>query len=385
MIKRNTGFFVKSVTQGETVQAFVPKTLPPDPTLNLEPLYPLMDEANQALGQLEGISMRLPNIYLFLYMYIRKEALLSSQIEGTQSSLSELLLHESSESPGVPLSEIEEVLNYVTAMNLGLQRLEEIPLSLRLIKEIHHNLLSMGRGKHKQPGEFRTSQNWIGGTRPGNALFVPPPPNEVLNCMGDLELFIHNRDINLPILIKVALVHVQFETIHPFLDGNGRIGRLLITLMLCAEKKLQNPLLYLSLYFKTNRQTYYKLLNEVREEGTWENWIEFFLIGVRDTSNQAIKTSLKILDLFEEDVKKINTLGRAAHSVHKLHKCMENYPVTTIHHLVAKTDMPYPTVNRSMRHLIRLDIVRETTGHSRNRVFEYQKYLSVLSQGTDPL
>ena len=259
------------------MRAYIPPPLPPRPALDLELLYEKLEAANRALGRLDGVTSILPDTPLFLYMYVRKEALLSSQIEGTQSSLSDLLLYESDIAPGVPIDDVLEVSNYVAAMNLGLQRIRErVPNSNRLLREIHGVLLSKGRGSRKDPGEFRRSQNWIGGTRPGNARFVPPPPDKVADCMGDLEKYIHEKSKRLPLLIRAALAHVQFETIHPFLDGNGRLGRLLITLMLQAEGVLREPVLYLSLFLKTHRDTYYDLLQQVRKSGDWEVWLEFF-------------------------------------------------------------------------------------------------------------
>ena len=272
------GYYMPSTTTPEPVLAFVPRPLPPMPPLQLDGnMYDLIELANRALGRLDGLTTLLPEPSLFLYFYVRKEALLSSQIEGTQSSLSDLLLYEIEEVPGVPLDDVQEVSRYVAALNHGLARLKNgFPLSLRLIREIHKVLLSGGRGSEREPGEFRRSQNWIGGTRPGNALFVPPPPIEVMPCLGDLENFLHDRPERTPVLIKAALSHVQFERIHPFLDGNGRLGRLLITILLCAEGALSEPLLYLSLYFKTHRQVYYDLLQQVRFEGDWEEWLRFF-------------------------------------------------------------------------------------------------------------
>lgn len=245
------GRYVVNSYGNEPVRAFVPTPLPPVPPVRLDGLQQRLEQANQALGRLDGLASILPDLSLFIYTYVRKEAVLSSQIEGTQSSLSDLLMFENDEAPGVPISDVQEVSNYVAAMNHGLQRLRGgFPLSLRLIREIHQILLSGGRGSGKQPGEFRTSQNWIGGTRPGNAAFVPPPPDMVPDCMGKLELFFHEERPDLPLLIKAGLVHVQFETIHPFLDGNGRLGRLLITFLLCAQDVIREPILYLSLYFK---------------------------------------------------------------------------------------------------------------------------------------
>jgi len=302
---RTTGQYITTATAGERFQAFVPTPLPEQSALELTPRhYELMEKANWALGRLDGVAALLPDTSLFLYFYVRKEALLSSQIEGTQSSFSDLLLHESREVPGVPLDDVAEVSSYVAAMEHGLKRLkEDFPLSLRLICEIHEILLSTGRGSTKNPGEFRRSQNWIGGSRPGNARFVPPPPHEMMVCLGDLEKYLHAE--HTPVLIKAALAHLQFETIHPFLDGNGRVGRLLITLLLCVQGVLSQPMLYLSLYFKANRDVYYDLLQRVRTEGVWEEWLLFFLEGVLETSLQAVTTAQNILQLFEDDRNRI--------------------------------------------------------------------------------
>jgi len=258
-------------------------------------------------------------------MYVRKEALLSSQIEGTQSTLSDLLLYENEQTPGAPVDDVEEVSTYVSALNHGLKRMEDgFPLSMRLMREMHGILLSTGRGSTKLPGEFRQSQNWIGGTRPGNALFVPPPPGSVLDLMTNLESFLHAED-ELPIIVKAGIAHLQFETIHPFLDGNGRLGRLLITLYLCSEGILEEPLLYLSLYLKTHRKTYYQLLNEVRDHGRWEVWLEFFLIGVREVAEQAKAAAKRISSIFEADAQKISNLKRAAMMARKVHEVMRCY------------------------------------------------------------
>ena len=271
------GTYVSKTAAGETVRAFLPPPLPPDPPVDLTGLYPHLDRANQALGRLDGLTTLLPDTRLFLYLYVRKEALLSSQIEGTKSSFSDLLLFENEAVPSVPIDDVEEVSNYVAAMQHGLRRIKGgFPLSLRLIREIHAILLRGGRGANKTPGEFRRSQNWIGGNRPGNAAFVPPSPELMMECLDRFEHFLHDEKHQLPVLVAAGLIHVQFETIHPFLDGNGRLGRLLITLLLCAKGVLREPLLYLSLYFKTHRQRYYYLLQRVRTEGVWEEWIEFF-------------------------------------------------------------------------------------------------------------
>lgn len=286
MHRGESGSYQVTSVAGERVRAFVPAPLPPKPALELDgPLQQVLELAVLALGRLDSVATLLPDEALFLYAYVRKEAVLSSQIEGTQSSLSDLFVYELDEAPGVPINDVHEVSNYVAALNHGLQRLrEDFPLSNRLIREIHGVLLSDGRGSEKTPGEFRRSQNWLGGARPGDAVFVPPPHTAVPDCMTELERFLHARDDGLPILLRAGLAHVQFETIHPFLDGNGRVGRLLITLLLCHAGVLRQPLLYLSLYLKQNRSAYYELLDHVRRTGDWEAWLMFFLDGVKATS-----------------------------------------------------------------------------------------------------
>ena len=364
----------------------MPPRLPPAPAVQMDRLYSRLEAANRAIGRLDGVASILPDTPLFLYMYVRKEALLSSQIEGTQSSLSDLLLFESEEAPGVPLDDVQEVSNYIGAMNHGLNRIREgFPLSLRLIREIHETLLSKGRGSTKQPGEFRKSQNWIGGTRPGNALFVPPPPERVMDLMAELETFIHTDTPDIPFLIKAGLVHVQFETIHPFLDGNGRLGRLLITFLLCTHGILKEPILYLSLYFKSHRQHYYDLLQRVRDQGDWETWLEFFLDGITETSVQAADAAREILQLFEVDRKRIEELGRPAASALRVHQLLQQKPLTGINDAAEKLKLSPPTVAKSIEHLEQLGIVRETTGRQRGRKFVYNGYLSILNRGTEPL
>jgi Fic family protein len=306
-----TGHYVTTTYVGEAVRAFVPHPLPPEPPLVWDSrLQELSQRAMLALGRLDGLAMLLPDVSQFLYTYIRKEALLSSQIEGTQSSLSELLLFENEEVPGVPNEDVLEVSNYVAAMEHGLRRMRDgFPLSLRLIREIHGVLLGRGRGSEKRPGEFRTSQNWIGGSRPGNARYVPPPPDLVPECMGALEKFLHVEPDSASALLKAALAHVQFETIHPFLDGNGRIGRLLITLVLCHEGVLQQPLLYVSLFLKQNRERYYEHLQHMRDEGAWEEWLAFFFEGVASTADQAASAAGRVLKLFQENQRRIHGAG----------------------------------------------------------------------------
>ena len=378
------GTYVLKSFKDESFRAYVPPPLPPDPPLALQPLLSLLDHANQTLGRLDGLASILPDPSLFIYLYVRKEAVLSSQIEGTQSSFSDLVLFESAESASVPLEDVQEVSSYVAAMNHGLRRLkEDFPLSLRLIREIHRILLSRGRGSKKQPGEFRRSQNWIGGTRPGNASFVPPPPENVMECMGALEKFLHREHEELPILVKTALVHVQFETIHPFLDGNGRLGRLLITFLLCAAGAIRDPILYLSLYFKTNRARYYELLDRVRAHGDWETWIQFFLTGVRETAQQAADTSREILALIEGDRHKIEALGRPASSVLRVHQHLQRKPIITIPATAEQLSLSAPTVTKALQHMVKLGLVRETTGKQRHRLFTYHRYLDILNRGTE--
>ena len=379
------GTLVTSNTSGEPVRAYVPRPLPPDPPLDLPRLIGRIERANQALGRLDGMTSIMPSTKLFVYMYVRKEALLSSQIEGTQSSLSDLLLFESDETPSVPIDDVQEVSNYISALNYGMKRVrEEFPLSLRLIREIHGVLLSKGRGSSKQPGEFRESQNWIGGTRPGNAMFVPPPRERLTDCLGDFERFLHDR-VNYPVLLRAALAHVQFETIHPFLDGNGRLGRLLVTLMLCEEKALREPILYLSLYLKTHRDRYYDLLQAVRLRGDWEAWIEFFLDGVAETSEQGVSTARRLQKLFEDDHRKIEAIGRAAASALRVHSALMRSPILAVPAVAKQLRMSQPTVQKSLDHLKRLKIVSEITGRQRGRLYEYGRYLEILKEGTEPL
>lgn len=380
------GSYIVTNFGGETVRALVPPPLPPVPAVRLDSLQVLLEQANQALGRLDGLAAVLPDLSLFLYAYVRKEALLSSQIEGTQSSFSDLLLFENNEAPGVPIEDVKEVSNYVAALYHGMQRIKEgFPLSLRLIREIHAVLLSQARGSDKEPGEFRRSQNWIGGTRPGNALFVPPPPERVMECMGQLEMFLHEESGGLPLLIKAGLVHVQFETIHPFLDGNGRLGRLLVTFLLCAGGALQQPILYLSLFFKTHRQLYYDLLTEVRASGNWERWLDFFLRGVKETSDQAVAAAKRIIELIDGDRKKIEGLGRRAASVLRIHQYAQTHPILSIATAAGQLGITFPTVAAAMGHMLQLGIIREITGKQRGRVFAYSGYLEILNEGTEPL
>lgn len=383
---KRLGSHVTSSFGGETVRAYLPPLLPPNPPLDLARIYLLLDKATQAMGRLDGVTTLLPDTELFIYLYVRKEALLSSQIEGTQSSLSDLLLYESEEMPGVPLDDVREVSNYVAAMNHGLERLRGgFPLSLRLIKEIHAILLEGGRGADKEPGEFRRSQNWIGGTRPGNASYVPPPPDRVQDCMGDLETFLHNDAHRLPLLVKAALAHVQFESIHPFLDGNGRLGRLLVTFLLCAEGALTQPILYLSLYLKSHRAAYYELLQRVREAGAWEDWLDFFLNGVYETATQATEAATRILSLFKQDRARVADLGRSASSALRVFDHLQARPFLSIPKTATDLGLSVPTVTKALQALESLGIVREATGRQRGRLYVYPRYLEILSEGTEPL
>jgi Fic family protein len=381
------GNYLSSVVAGETVSAFVPNPLPPEPALALgHPLRDRLDHAHLAVGRLDGVSAILPDTHLFLYMYVRKEAVLSSQIEGTQSTLSDLLLFELEEAPGVPFDDVVEVSDYVAALEHGLTRLRQgLPLSNHLIREIHGILLSRGRGQGKSPGEFRRSQNWIGGSRPGNARFVPPPPQAIEECMGRLERFLHDDPERTPTLLKAGLAHAQFETIHPFLDGNGRVGRLLIPLLLCVEGVLRLPLLYLSLFFKQHREEYYERLDRVRREGDWEGWIEFFVTGVEETGNAAVTTAHRLVAMAREDRARIQTFGRVAGSALQVHRALLSRPLTTVARLAAETRLSIPAVTNAIAALTEQKLLREITGRKRNRVFAYDRYMDVLNQGTEPV
>lgn len=379
------GRFIETTVAGEVVRAFVPPPLPPTPAIDVPTLLEYLSVAERALGRLDGITTLLPRHDLFLYMYVRKEAVLSSQIEGTQSTLTDLLRFETEAQAGQPIDDVREVSNYVDAMMFGLERLEKLPLSLRLIREMHARLLRDGRGGNKNPGEFRRSQNWIGGTRPGNALFVPPPPNELDACLGALEHFIHEDQSRLPAVIKAGLIHVQFETIHPFLDGNGRIGRLLVTLYLCVHGVLRKPLLYLSLYLKAHRDDYYRLLQEVRQRGAWEPWLEFFLRGIAETANQAFDAATRIVDLFKRDRERIAAESVRAGSALRVHDLLQQHPFLTSNFLVEHTGLSAPTINAVLDDLETLGIVDEVTGRRRGRVFRYKGYLAILGEGTEPL
>ena len=369
----------------ESYQVYIPKPLPPNPPLDLDNLYKLIEQASNTLGHLNSLSALLPDISLFLLMYARKEAVLSSQIEDIQSSLSDLLSAENLKDQA-PNNDVAEVKCYIEAMNYGLERLKTLPLSLRLIRETHAKLMHNSRGSDKQPGEFRKSQNWIGGTRPSKAVYVPPPPERLMECLDPFEKFIHDESIQLPTLVKVAMVHAQFESIHPFLDGNGRLGRLLITFILCSEGMLKDPLLYLSLYFKTYRQAYYGHLHTVRESGDWEGWVRFFLEGVVDTATQANEAAQNILELFDNDLSRIKDSGKSSASIstiRTIYTYLQEHPISNTASIRSKTGLSQPTVIRGLSALEQLGIVKETSGKARRKVFVYNDYLNLLNEGTE--
>lgn len=368
-------------------RAFIPATLPPEPPIRLTgELLSNLSEADRALGRLDGSVQTLPNPELFVFMYVRKEAVLSSQIEGTQSSLQDLLAAEAElfGADGRP-GDVGEVVNYVAAMNLGLSRLSDMPVSVRLIREIHARLMAGVRGSHLTPGELRISQNWIGpsGCTLAEATFVPPPPELVPEALGDLELFLHRVD-GLPPLIKIGIAHAQFETIHPFLDGNGRVGRLLITFLLTELGILVKPVLYLSYFFKRHRSEYYDLLQSVRDRGDWENWLAFFLRGVAEVSEEATTTARRILALREEHrVMITENLGRAAGDGHKVLESLFDRPIVSVNEVREMTGTSYPAANNMVARLESLGILKEITGYTRYRRFSYDPYVRIFSSNDD--
>ena len=372
----------------EAYYNFIPTSLPPVPEINLGEIAEALEIAGRAIGALNATVTPAINPDLVIYSYVRKEALVSAQIEGTQSTLDDLLSHEMQGECALvttPDNDGEEASTYTTALKYGLMRVAGgFPLSLRLIREMHAFLLSQSRGLDKSPGDFRRSQNWIGGSRPGNARFVPPPPNRLPELLGDLERFIHADD-HLPLLVKAALIHVQFETIHPFLDGNGRMGRLLITLFLCVTNCLESPLLYLSLFFKENRDLYYEKLAAVRVTGDWEDWVRFFLEGVTVTAKDARETMLAIQRLFSEDQAKVLTLKRAAPSALVVYEEFQKQPILDVACLCRRTGKTKPTVIGSIRHLMDLGVVECGSEKKWGRRYAYENYIALLRPGTDPL
>jgi Fic family protein len=375
------GTYVQVATAGEKFRAFLPAPLPPDPPVVWSPaLRRRFDDALVALGRLDALAAHLPNASLLLYSFVRKEAVLSSQIEGTQSSLTDLLLYEIDEQPGVPVEDAREVSRCVAALEHGLKALRGgLPLSMRLLRGMHEVLMSHTGGRGKTPGHVRRSQVWIGGTRPSNAAFVPPPANALADCLRAYERFLNDEPEPTPPLLKAALAHVQFETIHPFLDGNGRLGRLLIVLQLVADRVLREPMLYPSLYFKTHRALYYELLNGVRLQGDWERWLDFFADGVDVSATQAVATANTLLALINADRDRIAGLGRAASSALKVHLALQRQPMVTSAALVKITGLTAATVNKSLAHLETLGVVAELTNRQRGRVFSYRRYVDVLA------
>jgi len=385
-ISPRLGRYITSTTAGESYKAFLPPDLPPNPPLDLLPLQNKLVRAGKALGMLNAVSDGLPDSGLFLYYYVRKEAVLSSQIEGTQSSLSDLLLYESDEAPSTPIDDVAEVSTHVAALQHGLTRIEtRFPLSLRLIREIHGILLAQGRGHTKKPGDFRESQNWIGGSRPGNASFVPPPPEYLMDCLDTFEKYMHIEERPYSALIDAGLLHVQFETIHPFLDGNGRIGRLLVTFFLMVMGELSQPSLYLSLFFKNNRTEYYQRLSAVRSEGDWEGWLQFFLDGVAETAEQVVRTTHDINRLFDTDLNTISTLKRPAIRARMVHEHLCKRGIANVKNVADSLEITAPTARSALNDLKKLDIVREIKGRGRERIYVYTALVEILEKGAEPI
>ena len=381
MLRLAPGHYVTVTTAGEPFQAFVPPPLPPEPPVVWSAaLRSRFDSALVALGRLDAVTSLLPNAALLLCSFVRKEAVLSSQIEGTQSSLADLLLYEIDEQPGVPVEDAREVSRCVAALERGLDKLRRgLPLCTRLLCEMHEVLMRHPGGRGKTPGEVRRSQVWIGGTRPGNAVFVPPPADALPDGLASLERFINDDPEPVPPLIKAALAHVQFETLHPFLDGNGRLGRLLIVMQLVADGVLREPMLCPSLFFKTHRALYYELLNEVRLRGDWERWLDFFAEGIEASASQAVATANALLALVNADRDRIAGLGRAAASALDVHQALQRQPIATSAALVKATKLTPATVNKSLAHLERIGIVAELTNRQRGRVFSYRQYVDELA------
>jgi Fic family protein len=378
------GRWVRQQAGPEGFSAFIPAPLPPVPPLEFTPeLQHLSEAAGRALGRLEGVSASVEPDRL-LYVYVRKEAVLSSAIEGTQSTLSDLLRFEAEEAPGTPVDEVREVSRYVEALQYGISRIRSgrLPLSLRLIREIHKVLMKGGRGSGQAPGEFRRTQNWVGGTRPGNARYVPPPPHEMLAALHNLERFLHDRDGVTPPVIKAGLAHAQFETIHPFLDGNGRVGRLLVSLMLVVDGVLSQPFLYLSLYLREHRADYYDALQRIRTHGDWEGWLRFYLIGVEAVANQAADTVTSLVTLFQEDRNRVQGLGRAARTALLVYDVLQRRVVVSITGAAREAGVTWPTSRAALERLAALGITAESTGRQRDRLYTYTRQLEILNRGT---
>ena len=386
MKRTTTGHFETTIFAEEQVRAFVPAPMPPAPPIDFSNLHRPLELATIALGSLDAVTRHLPDPELFIYSYVRREAQLSSEIEGTQSSLSDLLAFELGNTPGALVDDVTEVSNYVAALSHGLRRMrdDDFPLSNRLLRELHRLLLQSGRRSEKRPGAFRRSQNWIGGRRPGVALYVPPPYDQVEPCMGDLERFIHATDDGLPSLIRAGLAHAQFESIHPFLDGNGRVGRMLIAFILVQSGALSEPILYLSLYLKQFRSTYYDLLNQLRDDGDWEAWLQFFLEGVRLTAQHGVETAQRLTRLFEEDRQRIAVSGRRANSAIRAHHEFMQRPLLTISAVRDATSLSFSAADAAVQHLEGLGIVEEITGRRRDRRYVYSDYLNTLNEELNP-
>ena len=385
MKRQQTGIYETASIGDGQVRAFIPNPLPPEDILDMKYLQHSLDSAIFALGQLHSIATILPEPWLYIYAYIRREAVLSSRIEGMQSTLSDLMLFELTQVPGVRVDDVVEVSNYVSALEFGFRRLREdnFPLCNRLIRDIHKELLSSSRGSKNSPGEFRRSQNWLGGTHPGNARFVPPPANIVEKCISNLERYMYSNYRRQSALIRAGLSHVQFETIHPFLDGNGRVGRLLISLQLCHEGLLNEPLLYLSLHFKKNRSDYYSLLDAVRHHGDWEAWLIFFLDGITETSENAISVAKRLNTLFREDSLRIRNFARFKSSSLLVQQALQKRPVSTLKSIAAETGRSIPAVTNGMSALEQIGIAREITNRKRNRIYSYDQYISILNEDID--
>jgi Fic family protein len=383
MAAQRAGVLVRQASGPQGFSAFIPAPLPPEPPVQFDSgLTRIHEAAVRAVGRLDGVSGTLAPDRL-LYMYVRKEAVLSSSIEGTQSTLTDLLQYENEAVPGTPLEDVKEVSRYVAALQHGITRIQsgELPLSLRLIRELHEVLMSEGRGSAQTPGEFRRSQNWVGGSAPWNARFVPPPPHEMMTALDNFERFLHDEYGHTPPIIKAGLAHAQFETVHPFLDGNGRIGRLLINLLFVVDGVLAQPFFYLSLYLRQNRSEYYEALQRIRTHGDWEGWLRFYLIGVESVANEATRTTVALRDLFEEDQRRVARVGRGAGSTLQVLGLLRDRIVLTIPRAASELGLTWPTVSSALKRLESLGIAREMTGRARDRVYAYDRQLQILNEG----
>ena len=383
MNSARAGVLVRQTGGPQGFSAFIPAPLPPDPPLQFDSdLTRIHEAAVRAVGRLDGVTRTMAPDRM-LYMYVRKEAVLSSAIEGTQSTLTDLLQYENEAVPGTPLDDVREVSRYVAALQYGIEQIRsgQLPLSLRLIRNVHGVLMANGRGSAQTPGEFRRSQNWIGGSAPWNARFVPPPPHEMMQALDNLEHFLHDEYDHTPPIIKAGLAHAQFETIHPFLDGNGRIGRLLINLLFVVDGVLSQPFFYLSLYLRQHRSDYYDALQRVRTHGDWEGWLRFYLIGVESVAAEAAHTTLLLRDLFDDDQRRVAALGRSAGSALQVLGLLRDRIAVTIPRAADALGLTWPTVNSALQRLEALGIAREMTGRARDRVFVYDKQLALLNEG----